>query len=708
LSSPAPQSLADRLQAARQRHFIGRQTELDLFQNALTAETLPFAVLYVHGPGGVGKTSLMRQYSRLAGASAMPVYYLDGENFEPAPRAFLAALAAEMGLVETADPRPNLTAEEQRQVLIIDRYEAIASLDRWLRQTFLPQLPATTLVVLAGREGPPAPWRSDPGWRALFRAVSLRNFNPAETITYLTQASVPPDQHEHILAFTHGYPLALSLIADLYEQQPDFHFQPAQATDLIRHLVARFMENVPSPVHRAALEAAALVRLTTEQLLADMLDLDDAHELFTWLSRLSIMEAGARGLAPHSLARETLVADLRWRNPDRYADLHQRARSYYKARVQQSQGLVQQEMLIDYIFLHRDNAVVRPFYEQLQNQRHDTGAVFSDQPQAGDWPHLRALVARHEGEASAQLAQFWFERQPEGVLLYRDQHGQPVGFLAMVALEQATAEERAHDPATAAAWQFLQVQTPLRTGERATYFRFWLVADTYQAVSPVQSLIFVQMVRHYLTTPGLAFTFLACAQPNFWSPIFLYADLMPIPAADFTVGGHTYGVFGHDWRAVPPLAWLDLLAQRETAVDPHNVPRPQQAEPVLVLSRETFAEAVRHALRHFTRPDQLSDNPLLHSRLVLGESGQDTGRAARLERLQTSIRETADSLRADPRRRKYYKALYHAYIQPAPTHEQAAEVINVPYGTFRRHLKRGLENLVELLWQREIGHIRET
>jgi len=53
--------LGDRLSAARRRQFVGRVAERDLFQSALTAPDLPFQVLYVFGPGGVGKTSLLAE-----------------------------------------------------------------------------------------------------------------------------------------------------------------------------------------------------------------------------------------------------------------------------------------------------------------------------------------------------------------------------------------------------------------------------------------------------------------------------------------------------------------------------------------------------------------------------------------------------------------------------------------------------------------------
>ncbi|MFH7028831.1 MAG: hypothetical protein ACHBN1_26420 [Heteroscytonema crispum UTEX LB 1556] len=59
-------SLAARLIAERNRRFVGRVRELELFQNAIASTQLPFHILHVFGPGGVGKTTLMRQFDRIA------------------------------------------------------------------------------------------------------------------------------------------------------------------------------------------------------------------------------------------------------------------------------------------------------------------------------------------------------------------------------------------------------------------------------------------------------------------------------------------------------------------------------------------------------------------------------------------------------------------------------------------------------------------
>ena len=156
----------------------------------------------------------------------------------------------------------------------------------------------------------------------------------------------------------------------------------------------------------------------------------------------------------------------------------------------------------------------------------------------------------------------------------------------------------------------------MRPGERATLFRFWLAAETYQAVSPIQSLVFILAVQHYLSTSDLAYTLFPCADPDFWAMVLAYADLERLPEADFEIGSRRYGVYGHDWRRKPPAAWLDLLAEREIAAGPQAAPHPRPAEQVVVLSQPDFAAAVRDALRDFVRPDLLRSNPLIRSRPV--------------------------------------------------------------------------------------------
>lgn len=698
MSSHTTHSLLDRLIEARRRHFVGRQQERDLFQSALTAADLPFHVLYLFGPGGVGKSSLLREYGYLARQASANLVHIDGRITEPNPEVFLKAIQTALNAPDGA-VFSSLAARADRTALLIDTAELLTPLDGWWQEEFLPQLPQNVLVVIAGRN-PPAPrWRTDPGWQQLMRVHRLRNLTPEESRAYLMRRQVRASEHSTVLDFTYGHPLALSLVADLYAQAPETNFKPENAPDIIKTILDQFLQELPTPVHRAALESCTLVRLITEPLLGQMVQTNEetAHDLFEWLRRLSFIDADRHGLYPHDLAREALTADLRWRNPERYARLHERARTFYMNQVSLLSDREQRRLLSDYIYLHRDNPMVRPYFEWQSS-----GAIFTDALRPQDEPLLVEMVTRHEGSQSAQLAAYWLAQQPQGFSIMRQAGGQPIGFLSMVSLEKTNAADRERDPAVGAAWSFLQRTAPLRANERATYFRFWLAAADYQSVSSVQSRIFLNIVQHYLTTPGLVYTFLPCADPDFWRDAFFYADLQRIPAADFRVGERAYGVYGHDWRARPAMAWLTLLGEREL--------NPQAGMPIaapvvasslastVTLDEENFAAAVRQLLRDFTDDNRLRHNPLWQTRL---RHHLDSAGAHPADKLRQLVRQIVDPLQHSPRQIKLYRALHHTYFQPTATQEEAAELLDLPFSTYRRHLREGVEYLIKHLHRLE-------
>jgi hypothetical protein len=696
--------LSDRLHKARQRQIIGRTHERELFRATLDASELPFSVLYVFGPGGIGKTTLLGEFAALCEERHTPYTLLDARSIEPHPEVLLAALPPSL----TAAPNQEAPPREQddtstatRYVLLIDTYEELLPLDHWLRETLLPELPEETLIVLASNNPPAPEWRADPGWRELVRLLPLRNLDPQESRTYLERSGVPAKQFAQVLAFTHGHPLALSLVADLFAQRRDFEFQPEAEPDIIRALLERLVQKVPGPAHRAALEVCALVRQTTEAQLREMLGMADVHELFDWLRGLSFIESERRGLVPHSLAREALTTDLRWRNPDWNAELHRRARAYYAKQLQQTHDQEQQQsILLDYIYLHRNSPILRLYLSSAEWG--GSGPLLADTLRAADVPLLLEMVRRHEGEASALLAERWLALQQRGVTVLRDPQGMPAGFLAVVALHEASAEEITADPAAQRVWSYLQARAPLRSGEKAAFIRFWMARDTYQAFSNVQAQLGVHIIRYYLTTPGLAYSFFPCAEPDFWTMILTYADLHRIPEAEYDIEGRHYGIFGHDWRAVPPVAWLNLLAERETALAPQRIEPPATVEQVVALSELEFAQAVRQALQGYARADKLRGNVLVRSRLVTERAGAEAGSAERGTALRTILDEAAELLKASPREVKLYRVLYHTYLHPASTQERAAELLDLPFSTYRRHLKAAVARLAEVLWQWEL------
>ena len=137
------------------------------------------------------------------------------------------------------------------------------------------------------------------------------------------------------------------------------------------------------------------------------------------------------------------------------------------------------------------------------------------------------------------------------------------------------------------------------------------------------------------------------------------------------------------------MAWLDLLAEREIATDPLAASPSTETASYVVLGESEFAAAVRNALRGFHRPDALRANPLLRSRMVAERTGSYTDHSAKIAALQDLLKEAAESLQASPREAKCYRALYRTYLNPAPNQERAAELLGLPFSTYRRHLKGG-------------------
>src|SRR5882757_198661 len=408
--------LARRLHAARQRGFVGREAERALFASALHGATPTFAALYLHGPGGIGKSTLLRRLADDAEASGRPVVRVDGSTVSASPSAFARAASAAL-----ASPRA---------VLLVDAFEHCAELEPWLREEFLPRLSDGAVVVVAGRQAPSSSWRADPSWSGALAVRALHGFSTSEAAALLTARGVSPHIHDSVVAYAGGHPLALSLAAD-----SALHGDPAARSwrpthDLIEALIAELIGPVPSPLHQLALHVCAHAHSTTEELLRGVMPAGDPAELFAWLRGQSYIESGPAGLRPHELVRDLLDADLLWRDPTGYDAIHR--------------GICR-HVLDDLVVRHLDGSAalgrIRAIRHLSRERRTSTAFVPGDPVQATE---------------SAGGLEFWLNARPsEPSASRRAGSAYPVGFMSWIRRTESDRDAGDVAPVVPLSWESL-------------------------------------------------------------------------------------------------------------------------------------------------------------------------------------------------------------------------------------------------------------
>jgi hypothetical protein len=683
---PLSLTVADRLKNARRRRFVGRATELELFLEALAAPEPPFSVLWIHGPGGVGKTALLGAFAEAAADAGVRIGSLDLRAIEPSPPAFMAELE------RAGTPFAEGALAGEPMVLLLDNFELAAGLEDWLREQFVPGLPACALVVVASRDRPGEAWRDDPGWRDLLRVVSLRNLGPDETRAFLRRADVAEEQQGWMLELSHGHPLALALLVDVLSQTQG-PLELGAAPDVVGRLVESFLAGVPGPRHRLALDCVAHARVTTAGLLGSIFGEPEGERLFAWLRGLSFIEHGPYGVFPHDLAREVIDADLRWRDPAAYRDMHGQVRQHAVRRISGSEGRERWHALADLMFLHRANPAAPAWWDWKS-----LGEVYADGLRDGDAQDIVTMVEQHEGAESAAIASHWLERQPAGFYVFRGRGPDVLGFGAQIDLHEASEEDFARDPGARAVWAHALRYAPPRPDDEVLFIRFMMDRDVYQAPSRSFNVVTIRSTQEWLRRPRLSWYYMAPADPEAFAPFMDYIYFERAPDADFEVGERSYGVFARDWRRLGAADWLKRMVDRELGDDAPPQASGRETVPVLALSQPEFAVAVRRALRDLHRPGALATNPLVATRVVREGAAESPAPEA----LRVLLHEAVDALRADPRSEKPVRALECTYLRPAPTQEAAAELLGLPFSTYRGHLTRGLERVVDWLWQREL------
>ncbi|WP_433187640.1 hypothetical protein [Actinoallomurus sp. CA-150999] len=665
--------LAGRLAAARAGALVGREPERALLDRMLSGAADAPLVAYVHGPGGIGKSSLLRYAGRQAELAGRGVVHIDARFLDADPRRLEEAAA--------------LACSEPGTVLLLDSFEQCQPLEPWLRDTFLLRLADGALVVLASRVAPDVEWSLDPGWAQLFAELVVRPLDAAQSDALLAARGVPAEQRSAYVAFAGGSPLALSLAASVPAAAPGAPWEPTG--DVLTTLVERLVGDLPSAAHRRALEVVAQAYVTREPLLRSVLGEEDTATVFAWLRQLPYVEATPEGLHPHDAVRATLEADLRWRDPERYDDVRVRVSVACLQAVRCASEDDAPLRVAEWMFLFRDQDGMEDLYDWRAHPH------VEDTPlRPGDVSDVLRMAEEAEGPASAAAVAHWVRRQPGAFRVFRYAGtSAPVAFMAMLRLEAPLPEDRAEDPVIAALWNHVEASAPLGEGEHLGIRRFAVQPGWHQRPSPLMDLISRRTIAEEMRTRGRAVTFTVFEDAERWRRYLAKAGLLEVAAVD--VGGREQHLFGRDWRQQSVDQWVQDRVRAVVAPVAAWTGAPAAGGPGDErggdLPRAAFEEGVIEALRTWRAPREFATSVLLHSRLAPQDSADPVAD------LRSAITTALDALQVDPAGVKAYDALTATYITASRTHKAAARRLGVPYGTYRRHLALAKERLIEQL-----------
>ncbi|MGD9695239.1 MAG: ATP-binding protein [Thermoleophilia bacterium] len=408
-------TLGSRRDARDAGRFVGRARELSVIDRLLGDDPRT-SVLFVHGPGGIGKSTLLREATRRALLAGFDVRAVDGREAATDPAGLAATLD---GLAESARP-----------LVVIDTYELISAVGGALRTAILPSLPASTRVLIAGRRPPEPEWHEG-GWEAVTTTLALGPLDDAEARLLLRHHGVEDEAREAtLLTWSRGLPLALAMGADAAVAAGAVELRSLDDDRaLAAALLGRLAGDEPEGADRDVLAVAAIAPAVDARLLAAALPGIDPDRAESWLRGLSFAVPAGPRVRLHDRVAAAMRTKLRTADPQRERELRRRIGDHLHDRAATGRpGLI-----AELISLIEDPAIRAGFALE-------SGDRFRiDRVRAGDAAAaVRALGA--EDSVWWPGVRRYLEEAPDRVIVARDARGALAGFSITVT------------PATAPPW----------------------------------------------------------------------------------------------------------------------------------------------------------------------------------------------------------------------------------------------------------------
>ncbi len=674
------------------RTFVGREPALKLLDAALaeaTSRSEPRMVSCL-GPGGMGKTTLLQVFGERARSAGHRVAWIDaGATPHDA-----ASLEDALGM-----PLSALGTQAKADLLVLDGLERDPSFLAFFLDRSLAVIGARVLVVTTSREslvlGPRASALS-----AITRELRLRPLSDEETLEGLARRGVPDKQRAELAALAAGLPRAIAELAERTRVDRPTPLAERPPHELVDAVAAGIVRDLPSTLHRRAVEAMAVALALDEPLLGAMLHgiapPEEIRGLYDWLSALTFVVRDVRGLIPHPRVRDALHRELEVRDPVLRRELGKRAGSELVERVTDAGLATRHHHVIEALFAQRD-VLTSGSASLLEGARQERVRRATEQ----DFGRALELVGSMDSELSPLLAAL-HRVHPERLLVLARPSAEPSLFVALFVLDDPSLSSPLPSPLPS---EILRAARLAARGGPCVAFRCW---SPNQKSDLTPAHLAAQVALSMVAVEELGASIAVGTMPaGFEGHAAIFgASRAPDHAYLTDLGALSEGATG--------AAGLDRLARNlgdrgrrsESARGARSVdPTPLRVEldleaPMVEGDRPTSGVAsideavlsgwVRTALAARHRPHELKKSPLLEltSVLALAKAHGLTPEQALARFLDESCRALAGS----PAYESSARLLELTYLDPTIVKQEAAAAeLRLPFGTYRYQLRRALE-----------------
>lgn len=673
--------LRDKLLSDERVHFVGRDSELTMIRNHAAGDSKR-QWLHFYGPGGIGKSTLLRLAD--TGAANLHRYTLDGGSGVRQREDLLAQLAEQLldagETIREGDGWTEIIGMVNRRawragsgiLLVIDTFENLRSVEDWLIE-LLEQLEATVRIVSAGRHSLAGGWLRA-GWVSLVREIQLAALPSSEVKRYASIRGVTErGALTHLAQFSGGIPLAMALATEVMLRAGDpKRFDRAAHGRLIEVLMGELLRDLPPSVQSLA-EAATVYWRFNEERLAAALDAEVRTDAFRELVQLPFVIQSDGEWMLHETVRAWALDDLIQRKPSTYERMRQRALGQLLVEERLRPDL-QKKLYMDKMNLHE-----HPFVRQTYFSGHPDRTELRECREA-DLPRVHSLYLRylrHSLPSAAEdnymdwlLRPLWEAAPSSFVTFWQDD--ELIAFYAIVPLQEPILELLRQEPLLS---NFIRNWRPV---PNAYILSFAGIVPELEIKT--RSYLLNTLIQDFGVAEWLLD--LTCLQE--WFPVFEFCGFERAEWADSrTLLGTEYRAFVLDMSKEDFWTKIDRLLNQTTKLEETPLP-------------ESDISALKSLLRQW--------HQLPYSKTATDEfarlfplrkpaAGKEAGQFAQQELTSVITR----MQKGNRREVLWGKIVKDAYTSANLPHERVAERLNLPMSTYYRNLNKALIRLHQLL-----------